>query len=101
MRVLAHISDLHFGTEDASVAAGLVAELRQVNPALVVVSGDLTQRARGKQFRAARAYLEQLPSPQLVVPGNHDVPLYDVVRRFLFPLTRYRKYITANLEPWF
>lgn len=101
MRLLAHISDLHFGTEQAPIAAGLIEDLHAVKPHLVVVSGDLTQRARAAQFRAARDYLKLLPAPQLIVPGNHDVPLYDVTRRFLAPLSRYRKLITPDLAPWF
>jgi 3',5'-cyclic AMP phosphodiesterase CpdA len=67
----------------------------------VIVSGDLTQRARRGQFIAAREYLDRLPRPQLVVPGNHDVPLYDVGRRFLAPLRRYCRFITAELDPAF
>jgi len=99
--VLAHISDLHFGTEDPAVAEALVADLTATPPALVVVSGDLTQRARRGQFAAARAYLARLPSPQIVVPGNHDVPLYDVLRRFLSPLGRYRHYVSDDVDPVF
>lgn len=99
MKTIAHISDLHFGTELPELAAGLRADLAANPPSLVVVSGDLTQRARRGQFALAQAYLATLPKPQLVVPGNHDVPLYDVVRRFLSPLTRYRKFICADLDP--
>jgi 3',5'-cyclic AMP phosphodiesterase CpdA len=99
MAVIAHISDLHFGTEEPDVAEGLLADLASIQPALVVNSGDLTQRARASQFRAARAYLDRIPFPQLTVPGNHDIPLYDVVRRFVAPLYRYKKYITPNLAP--
>lgn len=101
MKSIAHLSDLHFGTEDTGIAAGLAAELRASPPSLLVVSGDLTQRARSAQFAAARAYLRSLPAPQLVVPGNHDVPLYDVLRRFIAPLARYRRYITNELAPRF
>ncbi len=101
MRTIAHLSDLHFGTEIPAVAEALVRELQARPPSLVVVSGDLTQRARSSQFVAARDYLARLPQPQLVVPGNHDVPLFDVVRRFLAPLARYRRFITANLDPSF
>lgn len=101
MRTIAHLSDLHFGTELRPVAEALAAELHARAPALVVVSGDLTQRARRAQFAAARAYLDRLPRPQLVVPGNHDVPLYDVFRRLAAPLNRYRRYIGANLNPVF
>lgn len=101
MRTLAHISDLHFGTVIPEVAEALVADLASLAPSLVVVSGDLTQRARRRQFADARTFLSRLPQPQLVVPGNHDVPLFDVARRFLSPLTRYREYINPELDPTF
>ena len=99
MKTIAHISDLHFGTEIPELAAALRADLTAKPPSLVVISGDLTQRARRKQFTLAQAYLATLPQPQLVVPGNHDVPLYDVARRFLSPLTRYRRFICEELDP--
>jgi 3',5'-cyclic AMP phosphodiesterase CpdA len=99
MKTIAHISDLHFGTEDSSIVAALKTELCTQPPSLLIVSGDLTQRARTKQFEAARAFLNSLPGPQLVVPGNHDVPLFDVARRFFAPLTRYRRTISKNLDP--
>ncbi|MES2696076.1 MAG: metallophosphoesterase [Verrucomicrobiota bacterium] len=99
MKTIAHISDLHFGKETPAVAEGLVADLAALKPTLVVASGDFTQRARSSQFRAARDYLARLPKPQLVVPGNHDVPLFDVVRRFATPLRRYRRFISADLDP--
>lgn len=101
MKTIAHLSDLHFGREAPEVAHALVADLRTRAPALVVISGDFTQRARGAQFAAARRYLTRLPGPQLCTPGNHDVPLFDVVRRFLSPLKRYRRYIGADLDPTF
>ena len=101
MRTIAHISDLHFGRVDAALLGPLRDALRQVSPDLVVISGDLTQRARKEQFEAARAYLDTLPKPQLVVPGNHDVPLYDLVRRFASPLGKYRRFLSEDLEPHF
>lgn len=101
MAVIAHISDLHFGTEEPAVAEGLLSDLLQLQPTLVVNSGDLTQRARRGQFASARAYLDRLPFPQLTVPGNHDIPLYDIISRFLWPLYRYKKYITPDLAPRF
>lgn len=101
MRILAHISDLHFGTEDPAAVEGLLADLLTERPHLVVVSGDLTQRARRSQFAAARAFLDRVPFPQLIVPGNHDIPLYDVGRRFLRPLHRYHRFITADMSPTF
>jgi len=99
MKTIAHISDLHFGTEQAELAEALRAELAAAPPSLVVISGDLTQRARGRQFAAAQTYLASLPAPRLVVPGNHDVPLFDVARRLLAPLVRYRRFIAAELDP--
>lgn len=101
MRLIAHLSDLHFGRVDPVAVAALHASILQLAPHLVVVSGDLTQRARTRQFAAARAFLARLPVPTLVVPGNHDVPLYDVVRRFARPLARYRRFISDDVEPFF
>lgn len=99
MKTIAHVSDLHFGTEIPALAAALRDELNAAPPSLVVVSGDLTQRARRSQFAAARAFLATLPHPQLIVPGNHDIPLFDVARRFLAPLSRYRAIIGDDLNP--
>ncbi len=101
MRLIAHISDLHFGYEDMRVADGLAADLHAVHPHVVVVSGDLTQRARRRQFRRAAAYLQRLPEPQIVIPGNHDIPLFDVIRRFFFPLDRYRDLLSAEMRPFY
>ena len=101
MTTLAHISDLHFGAESPEVVEGLLEDLRSVEPSLVVVSGDLTQRARRKEFAAARRFLDAIPSPRLVVPGNHDIPLFDLVSRFARPLARFRSYIDADVDPFF
>jgi Predicted phosphohydrolases len=101
MRTIAHISDLHFGTEEPRIAEGLQTDLDLVSPSLVIISGDLTQRARRRQFLAAQKFLQQLYKPQLIVPGNHDVPLDNIARRVLSPLGSYRKYITADLSPFF
>ena len=101
MRTLVHLSDLHFGRVDPAVLEPLRRAVFAAQPHLVVVSGDLTQRAKRSQFREAREYLATLPQPQLVVPGNHDVPLYTVFRRFLTPLAAYKDEVTAELEPRF
>jgi 3',5'-cyclic AMP phosphodiesterase CpdA len=100
-RVVVHLSDLHFGREDTAVVTALQREMQTLAPDLVIVSGDLTQRARRHQFQRARAFLDQLRLPYLVVPGNHDVPLYNLVARLLNPLGGYRRFITENLEPTF
>jgi len=101
MRTLIHLSDLHFGRIDQTLIQPLVAVIEQIQPNVIAVSGDLTQRARREQFQAARAFLSALPFPQIVVPGNHDVPLYNVPARFLHGLKRYRRYISADLEPFY
>ena len=75
MRKIVHLSDLHFGRVDAELLEPLRLCVEKIAPHLVVVSGDLTQRAKPEQFCEAKAFLDTLPLPQLVVPGNHDVPL--------------------------
>jgi 3',5'-cyclic AMP phosphodiesterase CpdA len=101
MRTLLHLSDLHFGRVDEALLTPLIELAHQLRPALVAVSGDLTQRARTRQFRQARAFLDALPAPQLIVPGNHDVPLHNVLARLARPLEKYRRYITPELQPLF
>lgn len=101
MRTVAHLSDLHFGRVDEKLLEPLRQALRKIKPHLIVVSGDLTQRARAGQFRQARAFLDSLPQPLLVVPGNHDIPLYNVAMRFLAPLRNYKRIVTQDLEPTF
>lgn len=99
MKKIIHISDLHFGREDKEIVTALLEDIEAHKPDLVVVSGDLTQRARRKQFEAAGQFLRKIRFPKVIVPGNHDVPLYDVTRRFLAPFTRYTKYINADFYP--
>jgi 3',5'-cyclic AMP phosphodiesterase CpdA len=101
MRTLVHLSDLHFGRVDYSVVEPLVQTVTELKPDVVVVSGDLTQRARSHQFQEARAFLDRLPAPQIIVPGNHDVPLHNVFARFLQPLDKYKRYITDDLQPFY
>lgn len=101
MRKIVHISDMHFGRENATVVERLIEKINEIGPDAIVASGDLTQRARRTQFSKARAFLDRLPKPQIVVPGNHDVPLYNVVNRFVHPLDKYKRYITEELEPFF
>jgi 3',5'-cyclic AMP phosphodiesterase CpdA len=101
VRRLAHLSDLHFGREDPAMAEVLLADLAALRPDLTVVSGDLTQRARRGQFTAAAGFLSRIAGPRLVVPGNHDIPLFDVARRVADPLGRYRRYVGPDLDPFF
>lgn len=102
MRRVAHISDLHFGHEDPDLVAPLLHSIEDAKPHLIVVSGDLTQRAKKRQFRAARAFLRKLPEvPTIVVPGNHDVSATNLFERIARPLARYQRYITSDLTPTF
>lgn len=104
MSRIAHLSDIHFGAHDPVIVAATVAWIDAQKPDLVIISGDLTQRAKEDQFRQAGEYLENIRAtgcPTLVVPGNHDVPLYDMIRRFTAPLDRYKRYIDDDLCPWF
>jgi len=103
MARLLHLSDLHFGAHDETLVEGIEHSIDELKPDLVVISGDFTQRARTEQFKEACEFLERLRDSGhevLGVPGNHDVPLYDVLRRFLSPLTRYRRFIDETLCPF-
>src|SRR5689334_20572595 len=99
MRTLVHLSDLHFGRVDPELLDPLRELVHRIAPTVVVVSGDLTQRAKSEQFEEAKAWLDTLPGPQIIVPGNHDISLYNVFRRFVLPLDRYKRYITDDLDP--
>lgn len=101
MRLIAQISDLHFGRHDPAVVEALLASLNGSPLDLVIVSGDFTQRARTAEFEAARAFLDRLNARTLVVPGNHDVSLHNPLRRLFRPLRRYRRYISDEREPFF
>lgn len=94
-----HLSDLHFGALAEAILQPLQQSIASEQPHLVVVSGDLTQRARPWQFREARAFLDRLPGAKLAVPGNHDVPLYNLVQRFGRPFGRYREHFSKETQP--
>jgi 3',5'-cyclic AMP phosphodiesterase CpdA len=103
MTRILHLSDLHFGAHDERLVEAVVWKADKLKPDLIVISGDFTQRARTEQFREACVFLEELRDQGhevLGVPGNHDVPLYDVLRRFLSPLARYRRFIDETLCPF-
>ena len=99
MRTIVHLSDLHFGRVNPALVDPLIKGIGEIEPNVVAISGDLTQRARSYQFKQASAFLDALPKPQIVVPGNHDVPLHNVFARFFQPLTKYKRYITDDLQP--
>jgi len=95
-----HISDVHFGPHHlAELSSAVVDLVERECPDAVLFSGDLTQRAKPRQFQEARAFVDRLQAPTLVVPGNHDVPLYRFWERFLQPYGAYRRHFAAELEP--
>lgn len=101
MSVLLHMSDPHFGTEVAPVASALLALARSLDPTVIVVSGDITQRARRAQFAAARRFMSELAPGRhvLVIPGNHDIPLFDLRARLTSPYANYARAFGTVLEP--
>ena len=98
---LLQISDLHFGPPFVEqVGEAALKTAIEMHPDAIVVNGDLTQRAKRDQFMAAKRYIERLPSvPQLVIPGNHDIPLYRVLDRMLDPHRLYQEIISPELNP--
>lgn len=101
MRVVLHLSDLHFGRIDDAILSPLVDFINATKPDLVAISGDFTQRARTVEYIAAQEFLELIPFPKIVVPGNHDVPLRNLFLRFVRSLDSYRRYICDDLQPFF
>lgn len=100
MTVVAHLSDTHFGTERPEVVEALVDWTHAQRPSLLVVSGDVTQRARRTQFDAARAFVDRLGVPRaIVVPGNHDVPLMNLAARAWRPYSGFARAFGSDLEP--
>ncbi|MBA4106976.1 MAG: 3',5'-cyclic-nucleotide phosphodiesterase [Pirellula sp.] len=101
MRRIIHLSDLHFGADEPAIAEGLLRDIERQSAHMLVVSGDLTQRARSSQFADAERFLKHIALPQIVVPGNHDIPLFNAIARWLTPLDNYRRFINRELEPTF
>ena len=99
MRRLVHLSDLHFGRDRPELLAPLLDCVNGLEPDLIAISGDLTQRARTSQFRQARAFIDALTAPVLSVPGNHDTPLYNLAERIFQPFAKYRQWIDRELQP--
>ena len=99
MSVLLQISDPHFGTEQGAVLEALATLSQQQQPDLLVLSGDITQRARVAQFAAARAFVDRLGVPLLSLAGNHDIPLFDLRQRLFHPYAHYSAAFGAELEP--
>lgn len=97
---IAHLSDLHFGHHEPALADTLAGDVMRQRPSLVVVSGDFTQRGTRGEFEQACRFLKQIDAPILAVPGNHDLPMFNIVSRLIDPYALYRRYINSELEPF-
>lgn len=101
MTRLLHISDTHFGTTVEPVVKAVQRLVTEWQPDVVLLGGDITQRARRHQFALARTFVQSLGRPVLAVPGNHDMPLFNLFARVLNPYGNYRRALGATLEPVF
>jgi 3',5'-cyclic AMP phosphodiesterase CpdA len=99
MRRVVQISDLHFGNNDPSLLQPLREAIWRIQPNLLIICGDLAEHASSQEFQQARDFLESLPKPQIVVPGNHDLPFYNLVSRGTIGLSRYRRFVTTDTHP--
>jgi 3',5'-cyclic AMP phosphodiesterase CpdA len=98
---IAHLSDLHFGAASPVAVDALLSDLSETAPDIIVITGDLTQEGRRKEFEAAKSFLRNLPAPFLVVPGNHDVPVRNLWARFADPYNRFERYVEGAIDPVF
>lgn len=101
MRLLVHLSDLHFGRVSVGVVSPLLEAVWRARPHLVVVSGDFVQNGTRREFAEAREFVQQLPEPRLMVPGNHDLPFLNLWQRWRVGLDHYKEYIAAEVEPFY
>jgi 3',5'-cyclic AMP phosphodiesterase CpdA len=96
---LVHLSDVHFGREVPKVINGLTEALHELQPERIIISGDLTQRAKHSEFSAFNEFRDSLPAPCFIVPGNHDLSAHRLIERFIYPWRKWRRYVNAELEP--
>ena len=96
---IVHLTDLHFGFHHPELVGPLADAVNAAAPAQIVVTGDLAHRARDDHFGLAREFLRRLKAPVMCVPGNHDVPLYNVLGRISRPYAAYRRAVPGSREP--
>lgn len=96
---IAHLSDLHFGRETPQVLEALKDKLKMLQPDLIIISGDFTQVANEAEFKQASAFLNDLSALVFCVPGNHDVPAFNLLQRFFRPYKLYKQFIHGDLCP--
>jgi 3',5'-cyclic AMP phosphodiesterase CpdA len=101
LRRIVHISDLHFGWNETALVSTLCDIVTQARPDLTVLSGDFTEHATRGEFQQAGSFIAGLPKPVLMVPGNHDLPFYNLPMRVIQRLSLYREYITGDLAPFY
>ena len=102
MTLLLQVSDPHFGTERSAAVDALVQLVHEQRPDVLLLSGDITQRATHTQFDSARAFVGRLQVPAiLAIPGNHDIPLFNLAARLISPYARYMHAFGRDLEPEF
>lgn len=89
MHKIIHISDLHFGREKGAAVNALTGEIEKSDPDVVVISGDLTQRAKRKEYALAKKFVDRFVCPKVIIPGNHDIPLYIIFLRLTNPFERF------------
>ncbi len=101
MRRIVHLSDLHFGWNETGLVTTLCNIVTGARPDLTVVSGDFVEHATRAEFEQAGSFIEGLPKPVLMVPGNHDLPFYNFPLRVMQRLSLYHEYITAEHTPFY
>lgn len=89
---IAHLSDIHFGTENREAVAATAAFLAAAPPDLTLITGDLTAFGETAEFEAAQAWIAALPGPRLVAPGNHDTPYVGIIDRVMAPFARFSQF---------
>jgi 3',5'-cyclic AMP phosphodiesterase CpdA len=92
VKKIIHISDVHFGAENKKIVNSLIADINSIEPDVIVLSGDLTQRAKTGEYKKAVAFLQKLNYPTVVIPGNHDIPLYNIWDRVISPFKKFETY---------
>lgn len=101
MRRIVHLSDFHFGWNETALAKVLCSTIENLKPDLTVLSGDFVEHATRSEFEEARKFVREVPSPKIMVPGNHDLPFYNYYRRVTEGLSLYREFITDDLMPFY
>jgi 3',5'-cyclic AMP phosphodiesterase CpdA len=101
MKKIVHFSDIHFGTEVESACEAFITDINRECPDLVVMSGDVTQRGRTKEYKTAKQFLSRVRFPMVVIPGNHDLPAWNPLKRFFGASSRFQKYISSDMFPFY